>query len=205
MSIARPFIIALVAVAACSNSKSASTTVVEEPWSHAYSGAPDGWWLDWGAKSLGGEVPYGPGTVFEFETLAAGGIRTTEEFEVLAIKARPSGEVRLQIQSSKMSSPYWTRIPRDLEYIGGHIASRSERLVPVTVPAGTFQAGRLWKGGAENYITYERDIWVVPYLPMPVQDWYRPITAKDHYNPPAEDELFPEGTVLTRLVRIDRK
>lgn len=205
MSITRPFILSLVAIAACSSSESASKPVVEEPWSHAYSGAPDGWWLDWNAESLGGEVPYGPGTRFEFETLAAGGIRTTEVFEVLAIEPQPSGEVKLQLESSAMSTSYWDRIPRRLEYLGGVIASRSEHLVSVTVPAGTFKAGRLWKPEKNGHIPYERDIWVVRYLPMPVQSWYRSTVTMDHYDPPADGEPFPEGAVLTRLIRIDRK
>ena len=204
MSIARLSIISLVAIAACSKSEPPET-MVEEPWSHAYSGAPDGWWLDWNSKRLGGELPYGPGTLFEFETLAAGGIRTTEVFEVLEINPRPSGEVRLRLQSSAMSTSYWTTVPSRLVYLGGVIASRSEHLVPVTVPAGTFRAGRLWELDKNNHRPYERDLWVVPYLPMPVQSWYRSTVTMDHYNPPAEGEPFPEGAVLTRLIRIVRK
>ena len=53
-------------------------------------------------------------------------------------------------------------------------------------------------------VVYERDEWVVPDPPMPVQTWSRPVNATELYNPPA-DGTVPEGTSLTRLVRIERK
>ena len=206
MSVARVVLISLVATAACSSSKSkvkAAAEVAEQPWSHAYAGASDGWWRGWG-ESLGGQLPYGPGTQFEVETLGPEGMRSTEVIEVVSIEPRPGNELLLRLRSSATSSEYSTRIPLRLAYAGGSITSRAEHLVPVTVPAGTFKAGRLWMSEKDGTITYERDEWVTPDLPMPVQSWSRPVSAKALYDPPA-DGTVPEGTTLRRLVRVDRR
>jgi hypothetical protein len=53
-------------------------------------------------------------------------------------------------------------------------------------------------------IPYERDEWVAPDLPVRIQTWSRPVSATELYDPPA-DGTIPEGTTLTRLVRIERK
>ena len=205
MSLTRVVVISLMAVAACSGSR-AESNAAEEPWSHAYSGSSDGWWLKWG-ESLGSEAPYGPGTQFEFETLGPLGIRQTEVIEVISIEARPHGHFSVRVKSSNLSSPYRTEIPRRLAYTNtnpGFITARHEKLVAVTVPAGTFKAGRLWISEPNKSTSHERDEWVVPEFPFPVQSWSRPANAPDLYNPPA-DGIVPEGTVLTRLVRVDRK
>lgn len=207
MSLARLAVLSLVAVAACSGSHPAPRAVADGEWSHAYAGSPDGWWINW-QQSLGGKAPYGAGTRFETEKLGPHGIRETETFEVLSIEAQPGGEFKLMLRSSINGSTYPATIPRRLAYVHsgnrGTISARNEKFVSVTVPAGTFDAGRLWTSESSGYIPYERDEWVVPELPIPVQSWYRKVNATDPYDPPADGAL-PEGTELTRLVRIDRK
>lgn len=205
MSLTRVIVISLIAVAACSGSR-VESKAAEEPWSHAYSGSSDGWWLKWG-ESLGREPPYGPGTQFELETLGPLGIRLTEVMEVVSIEARPLGRFSIVLKSSNISSMYRTSIPGSLKYTNtnpGFITARNEKLVPVTVPAGTFKAGRLWMSEPNESTPHERDEWVVPEFPFPVQSWSRPVSATHLYDPPA-DGTVPEGTVLTRLVRVDRK
>jgi hypothetical protein len=74
----------------------------------------------------------------------------------------------------------------------------------VTAPAPTFAAGRLYRSERVSGLSYERDEWVVPEIPFPIQTWSRPVSAKDLYNPPA-DGTIPEGTRLTRLARIEKE
>ena len=206
MSLARGLAISLVVVAACSSSQAESNSrATEEPWSHAYSGASDGWWRNW-LTSLDGKAPFGPGTQFEIETLGPHGIRQTEVIEVVGIRPGGAGTFVLQLRSSN-GSTYRSDLPPALAWTRTNPASvtaRTEKLVSVTVPAGTFKAGRLWTAETSDTVPYERDEWVVPDLPVRVQSWYRPAGATDLYNPPADGNI-PEGTVLTRLVRIDRK
>ena len=178
----------------------------EAPWSHAYSGAPDGWWVEW-HSALGGKVPFGAGTQFEIETLGPHGNRQTEVIEVVSIRATAIGSFELRLQSSATGSPYRASMPPDLAYTRGSpgsLTTRNERLVPVTVPAGTFSAGRLWRSETVGDVSYEQDEWVVPDLPIRVQTWSRPVSATELYNPPADGSI-PEGTTLTRLIRITRK
>lgn len=205
MSPARCIAIVFV-VAACSGSKAESAAMVEEPWSHAYSGASDGWWVGWNG-ALNGTAPFGPGTRFEMETLGPHGIRQTESIEVVSIRPGGMGSFSVVLRSSAVGSSYRASMPPDLAYTSGSpgfITARNERLVPVIVPAGTFAAGRLWTSEYAGSIPYERDEWVVPDLPVPIQVWSRPAGATDLYNPPA-DGTVPEGTTLRRLVRITRR
>lgn len=207
MSLARAVLIALVAITACSGKHGKSkVAAVDERGGDSYSGSPDGWWRDW-HESLGSKPPYGPGTQFEVETLGAHGIRQTEVIEVVSINAQPSGGFALVLKSLRNGMQYRSSIPSDLLYSPGSqgsITTRNELLVPVTVPAGKFNAGRLWTSRMEGNTPYDRDEWVVPDIPVRVQTWSRPGSAKDLYNPPPDGDL-PDGTVLTRLVRIDRK
>ena len=206
MSLTRVVVISLIAVAACSSSRAESKAAAEEPWSHAYSGSSDGWWRKWD-QSLGSEAPYGPGTQFELETLGPHGIHQSEVIEVVSIEARPLGNFSVVLRSSNISSMHRSSIPRRLAYTPtnpGFITARNEKLVAVTVPAGTFRSGRLWMSEQSGSTPYERDEWVVPEFPFAVQSWSRPVSATNLYDPPA-DGTVPEGTVLTRLVRVDRK
>ena len=196
----------MVLVAACSGPQAESSGTVEEPWSHAYSGASDGWWVDWNG-ALRGQPPFGPGTRFELETLGPHGNRQTEVIEVVSLRPNATGSFSVVLRSSASGNAYRASMPPDLAYSGGSpgsLTSRNEKLVAVTVPAGTFSAGRLWTSTMKGSIPYERDEWVVPDLPVPVQAWTRPPSAQELYDPPA-DGTVPEGTSLTRLVRIDRR
>ncbi len=206
MSLTRAIAASLVLLAACSNSRAESVAKAEEPWSHAYSGASDGWWRDWN-WALDGKAPFGPGTRFEMETLGPHGMRQTEVIEVVSIRPNQVGSFEMVLRSSTSGMSYRASLPPDLAYTPGNpgfIVARNEKLVPVTVPAGTFSAGRLWTSERVGSIPYERDEWVVPNIPVRIQTWSRPVSATEHYNPPA-DGTVPEGTTLTRLVRIDRK
>ena len=206
MSLARCFALTLLVVAGCSGSESKPKAAAEEPWSHAYSGASDGWWIDW-SSSLDGKPPFGPGTEFELETIAPHGNRQTEVLEVASISPGGMGSFSVVLRSSRTGNSYKAVMPPDLAYSGGSsgsLTTRNEKLVPVTVPAGKFSAGRLWMSERVGSIPYERDSWVVPDLPIPVQSWSRPPSAEALYNPPA-DGTVPEGTTLTRLVRITRR
>jgi hypothetical protein len=182
-----------------------STATVDEPWSHAYSGTADGWWMNWDA-ALHGNAPFGIRTQFERQTIGLGGVTHSEVLEVTSITAQPGGSFELVLQSSDGTSQRLSMPPRLLYSPGarGFITTRNEKLLPVTVPAGTFAAGRLWTAERHGSLVYERDDWVVPDLPMPVQSWSRPVSAKELYNPPTEG-VVPEGAILTRLVRIERR
>jgi len=207
MSLARLFGISLFTIAACSGPKAKSKrAVVEEPWGRAYSGTPDAWWSNW-HNSLGSKPPFGPGTQFEIETLGPNGIRQTEVIEVISITAQAAGGFALLMKYSNHGMQYRSSLPSELAYTHtnpGVITARNEQLAPVTVPAGTFDAGRLYISEKDGNSWKERDEWVVPDLPVRVQTWSRPSRATDLYNPPADGSV-PEGTVLTRLIRIDRK
>ena len=205
MRLVRGIVIFIVVVAGCSRPRTKSTATVDEPWSHAYSGANDGWWKDWDA-SLGGKAPFGVGTRFEMETIGPDGVRQSLVLEVRSIAPQPPGAFEVVLESPDGTSQRWSVPPR-LAYSPGAVGSittRNEKLLSVTVPAGTFAAGRLWTSDRNGSLVYERDEWVVPDLPMPVQTWSRPVNATELYNPPA-DGTVPEGTSLTRLVRIERK
>lgn len=205
MTVARLLLVSLIAVAACSKSRTVSKTA-EVPCSHAYSETSDGWWQHWD-RSAAHEAPFGPGTQFETETLGPNGIRETEVLEVASITARPGGGFAVVLKSSVNGMTRRGSLPPDLLYSPGSrgvITTRNEQLFPVTVPAGTFSAGRLWASERQGSLSYERDEWIVPDVPVRIQSWSRPVNAADLYNPPA-DGVMPEGTVLTRLVRIDRK
>jgi hypothetical protein len=198
-------IITLVLFAGCSRSEAKSTATVDESWSHAYTGGDNGWWKDWDS-SLGGKAPFGVGTRFEIETLGAHGIRQTRVIEVRGIKPTKWGAFVLELTSTDGSS-FRSELPRRLLYSPGKIGwitTRNEKLLSVTVPAGTFAAGRLWTSERVGYLVYERDEWVVPELPVAVQSWSRPVNAKELYNPPADGNV-PPGTTLERLVRIERR
>lgn len=207
MSLARVArFVPLIVVAACSGTREDSRAAAEEPWGHAYAGASDGWWVNWN-QSLGGKAPYGPGTRFELETLGPQGIRQTETIEVVSMKPQVDGSFDVMLRSSRSPAAYRATLPPGLAYTSGSsgsLTARSEKLVPVTVPAGDFQAGRLWTSEQKGDIPYERDDWVVAELPVPVQSWSRPPSRTELYDPPA-DGAIPEGTVLTRLVRVVRQ
>ena len=205
MRVVRGIVLSLVVLAGCSRSRARSTVAVDEPWSHAYTGGNDGWWKDWDA-SLGGKAPFGVGTQFEMETIGPDGTRQSTVLEVRSMTPQPLGAFEVVLESPDGMSQRWSVPPR-LAYSPGAVGSvttRNEKLLSVTVPAGTFAAGRLWKSDRNGSLVYERDEWVVPDIPMPVQSWSRPVTAMELYNPPA-DGTVPEGTSLTRLVRIERK
>jgi hypothetical protein len=204
MQVGRGIVISLVVVAACSHSEAQSRATVDEPWSHAYTGG-DGWWTTWD-RSLGGKAPFGVGTRFEVETLGAHGIRQTRVIEVRAIKPAPLGSFALELASTD-GSLFQGLVPPSLVYSPGkigYVTTRNEKFVSVTVPAGTFRAARLWRSERVDNLVYERDEWMVPDIPVPVQSWSRPVTAKELYNPPA-DGTVPPGTTLERLVRIEKQ
>ena len=159
--------------------------------------------------SLGGKAPpYGVGTRFEVETLGPHGSRQTDVWEIREIRPQPAPgifQVDLQSANSGELSRGW-RLPPNFSYSPGNhgvIWSRNEKLVSVTVPAGVFAAGRMWRGQMVGSLVYELDEWIVPEIPFPIQTWSRPVNAKDLYNPPS-DGAIPEGTTLTRLVRIEK-
>lgn len=206
MSRLRCVVMSLVVLAACSHSDAQPAAEVEAPWSHADSGDPNGWWIGW-TESLGGKAPFGPGTRFHTETVDIDGNYQTQVLEVESIAPGGLGTFKVRLRPST-GSPYNAEMPPALSYSPGPIGSlwtRSARLVPVTVPAGTFKAGRLWYGEKHRGgLVYERDTWVVPDLPIPVQSWSRPVSAEALYDPPA-DGTVPHGTILMRLVRIERR
>jgi len=198
----------LVVGCACSGTKSRKdVATVEEPWGHASSLARNGWWMSFTLE--GNAPPYGVGTRFEIETLGPNGARSTDVWEVREIRPQPAPgifEVVLKSANTGVVAPGF-HLPPNFSYSpGSHgvISSRNEKLVNVTVPAGTFAAGRMWRNQSVGSLSYEQDEWVVPEIPFPIQTWSRPVSAKDLYNPPATGEI-PEGTTLTRLVRIDKK
>lgn len=198
----------LVAGCACSGTKSRKdVATVEQPWGHASSLARDGWWMRF---SLAGNAPtYGVGTRFELETLGPSGARSTDVWEVREIRPQPApGIFEVYLQSANTGAvASGFQLPPSFSYSpGSHgvIWSRNEKLVMVTVPAGTFAAGRMWRNQRVGSLVYEQDEWVVPDIPFPIQTWSRPVSAKELYNPPATGEI-PEGTTLTRLVRIDKR
>ena len=208
MSLARAVVVPLLALtlAACSSTRDEAAAAAEEPWGHAYAGSSDGWWVNW-SQSLGGKAPYGPGTRFELETLGPQGIRQAETIEVVSMKPQVDGSFDVMLRSSRSPATYRATLPPGLAYTSGSpatLTARNEKLVPVTVPAGTFQAGRLWTSVPGGSAPRERDDWVVPEFPVPVQSWTRAPTATELYDPPA-DGTIPEGTVLTRLVRVVRQ
>jgi hypothetical protein len=200
-------VVSLVLIGACSSSRAESaktTATVDEPWSHAYSGAPDGWWKNWDS-SLGGKAPFGVGTRLEIEYVGPHGMRQSRVLEVRSVTPQPQGAFEVVLESPEGSVR--SSVPPSLTYSPGAVGfltTRNEKLLSVTVPAGTFAAGRLWTSERNGSLVYERDDWVVPDLPIPVQSWSRPVSAKELYNPPADDSV-PEGTLLTRLVRIEKK
>lgn len=208
MSLARAAVVSVLALAACKGTHAGRKVAsADEPWSHAYSGTSDGWWVNW-ARSLEGKAPFGPGTQFELETIAPGSVDQREVLEVVSITPGGEGTFSVVLSSSTTGNMRRTQLPPSLRYgpgnNGGSITARNEGLVTVTVPAGTFKAGRLWSSETRGDEPYERDEWVVADIPVPVQSWSRPVRGRELYNPPA-DGIVPEGTVLTRLVRIDRK
>lgn len=206
MSPLRSRLLAFAVLAACSGSRHDARAAVDEPWGHAWSGAPDGWWMNWD-QALHGNAPFGPGTRFELETLGPEGERRSEVLEVESITPTAVGSFSVVLRSSVSGNAFKTLMPPDLLYspgAHGFITARSEKLLPVTVPAGSFSAGRLWTSEAKESIPYERDEWVVPDLPVRIQIWSRPASAKELYDPPA-DGTVPVGTTLTRLVRIERR
>lgn len=203
-------VISLVLVTGCSSSGAQSNqavATVEEQWSHASSHAPDGWWMSF---SLPGKAPvYGVGTRFEVETLGPHGTRTTDVWEIREVRPQPApGIFQVDLQSDSTGELSRGRpLPPNFSYSpGAHgvIWSRNEKLVSITLPAGTFAAGRMWREQMVGSLVYEQDEWVVPEIPFPIQTWSRPVSAKDLYNPPA-DGAIPEGTTLTRLVRIEKR
>ena len=208
MSLARGILTTLLLSVACSGSDAKSTksaNVVDEPWSRAHYNAPDGWYKKWRA-SPDSTPPYGPGTRFETETIGLDGSYSTETIEVVSIEPRPSGRFQMVLRSSRGQS-YRDAIPPDFLYTRGnpgYLATRNTKLLPVTVPAGSFSAGRMYDSEQYSGLVYVRDVWVVPDIPIPVQSWSRPVTATELYNPPA-DGTVPHGTILTRLVRVEKQ
>lgn len=206
MSFAHVTIVLTALLGGCSPSSSKSAAMGEEPWSRAdYFGQVDPWWNSW-LESLGGQLPFGVGTEFETETLGLDGVHHTETFEVTAIEPFMKG-FKVVLASSTGKSVKAV-MPPELLYnqFGdrGFVATRNPKLVSVTVPAGTFDAARLWTAERHEGVDYERDVWLAPGLPIPVQTWSRPVTARELYNPPA-DGTVPYGTAITRLVRVDKR
>lgn len=210
MLLYRRIVMTLLVVAGCGRSGANADKAVataEEPWSHASSLAPNGWWTSFALP--GKTPPYGVGTRFELETLGPHGDRSTDVWEVREIRSQPIAgtfDVDLQSANTGVVARGW-HLPPNFSYSpGSHgvIWTRNEKLVSVTVPAGTFAAGRMWRGQRVGSLVYEQDEWVVPEIPFPIQTWSRPVSAKDLYDPPVAGEI-PEGTTLTRLVRIDKK
>jgi hypothetical protein len=203
MRFGRVTVVALVVMAGCSPKGNVAVAKMDEPWSHAYAGS-DGWWKDWNA-SLGGEAPFGIGTQFEVETIQRTGERDSTIYQVTAMRPQGNGSFEVTLNSEHGSMR--AEMPPALQYSRGPVGSittRNEKRVWVTVPAGKFAAGRLWAPDPRVGEVYERDEWIVPDLPLPLQSWSRPVAATDLYNPPADDSI-PLGSTLTRLIRIDRK
>lgn len=193
--------------AACSRSDSPGNggrVAIEKPWSHAYSGDPNGWWINWSSKFKA--APFANGTRFEFEAIEKDGSRSRIVFEVGSVKPEADGSFQVELMTENGAVQRGSVPPR-LQYIfsdgSGLITSRNEKLVSVTVPAGKFLAGRLWSSERWSDVVYERDDWVVPDVPFPIQSWSRPVSEKQLYNPPADGPV-PLGTSLLRLIRIEK-
>ena len=202
----RLLIVMLALLTGCSRSN-AKSVAVDSPWSRAdrYSDL-DPWWNPW-LQSLDGKQPFGVGTRFETETLGLDGVHSTETFEVTSIEPFMMA-FKVQLASSTGKSMRPVVMPPELLYAHfgdrGYVTARNSKLLRVTVPAGTFDAARLWTAERHEGIDYERDVWLVPGLPIPVQSWSRPVSARELYDPPA-DGTVPYGTTLTRLVRVDKR
>lgn len=203
-------IVALLAFAGagCSRSDSSGNEApgaIEKEWSHAYSGDRNGWWINWSSKLKA--APFANGTRFEFEAIEKDGSRSRIVFEVRSVKPEAGGSFQVELVREN-GSVQRESVPPRLQYIfsrgTGFITSRNEKLVSVTVPAGKFLAGRLWSSERWSDIGYERDDWVVPDVPLPIQSWSRSVSEKHLYNPPA-DGTVPPGTSLWRLIRIEKK
>lgn len=181
---------------------SGASAAIEEPWSHAYSGDPNGWWVNWSSKLK--VAPFATGTRFEFEAIEKDGSRSRIVFEVRSVKPEAGGSFQVEL-AREDGAVQRASVPPRLQHVvsggTGFITSRNGRLVSVTVPAGTFLAGRLWSSERRSDVVYERDEWVVPDVPFPIQIWSRPVSEKQLYDTPA-DGTVPPGTSLWRLVRI---
>lgn len=189
----------LVLLAACSRSQSGRTGSHEQPWSHA--GGPDNWTRKWTLSSQ--TAPYGPGTRFEFETIDGSlGTHTMTVWEVESIHPVTGG---FELRMTNGNTHTHDSLPPHLPSVGGFgqqrfPTTRNDNLVEVTVPAGTFAAGRAYTTVQAGV---EKDEWLVPDMPLPVQSWLRPTAAKELYDPPADGKI-PLGTQLTRLVRVEK-
>jgi hypothetical protein len=206
MSTTRIVVVVLALLAGCSRSDAKSTATVDEPWSRAdeYSHS-NPWWKTW-TESLEGQAPFGVGTRFETESVGLDGIHRNETFEVTSIEPFMKG-FKIQLASSTGRSVKALMPPELLySYTGnrGFVTTRNAKLLRVSVPAGTFEAARLWTAERHDGVDYERDVWLAPDIPIPIQSWSRPVSAKELYNPPA-DGTVPYGTALTRLVRVDKR
>lgn len=186
--------------AACSRSHGGPTGTHEQPGNHA--GGPDNWSTKWSLSSQ--TAPFGPGTRFEFETIDGSlGTHTTTVWEVESIQPVSGG---FELRMTNGNTHTRDSLPPALPSVGGSgqqrfPTTRNDNLVEVTVPAGTFEAVRAYTTVRPGV---EKDEWLVPDIPLPVQSWLRPATAKELYDPPGDGKI-PEGTQLTRLVRIEKK
>src|SRR5882762_3365926 len=79
----------LLAATGCSRSHSSGGAggAVEQPWSHAWSGDPNGWWTSWKLE----KAPFPEGTRFEFETIEMDGSRGTSAWVARSPTPGPGG------------------------------------------------------------------------------------------------------------------
>jgi hypothetical protein len=190
----------LLAATGCSRSHSSGGAggAVEQPWSHAWSGDPNGWWTSWKLE----KAPFPEGTRFEFETIEMDGSRGTSAWVARSPTPGPGGMFWIEFTGDDGSSQRLIA-PPPLPSSAGPILSRNEKLVSVTTPAGTFLAGRLWRSDRYDDIHYETDEWLAPGISFPVQTWSRPVSEKQLYDPPLEGSI-PSGTRLRRLIRMQK-
>ena len=147
----------LLAGIGCSRSHSSGPAqgAPEQPWAHAWSGDPDGWWTRW--KLQKAEFP--EGTRFEMETIEMDGSRATSAWVVRSVSAAAGETVSMDLASDD-GSVRRVVAPPPVPYAKQGLLSRNEKLVSVTTPAGTFLAGRIWRSERRGDIVYETDEWL---------------------------------------------
>lgn len=191
-------IVVLLAGGSCHRARTVASKQ-EQPWSHANSDDPNGWWQHW-MVNTSSKPRYGVGSRLTFETIDGdSNSRQTSTYVVEAEKPEYGGSFKVDLVAADGSQRVPGSIPPRLRQpSGGGVSARSEHWSTVTVPAGTFEAGRMWEPDGSGG---ETDVWLVPDVPLPVQRWSRPV-VKELYDPPADGNV-PAGTRLTRLVSIE--
>ena len=142
--------------------------------------------------------PFGAGTRFEIEHVAADGTKTLETLVVTSITRQANGSTYTVQMERGDGMSVRGEVPPRLRYspgARGYITTRNAKLVPVTVPAGHFLAARMWSAETLGGRSHEVDEWLVPDLPVRVQAWSRPNNAAELYDPPA-DAVIPLGELL---------